>query len=48
MSFAELRDLLTSQLERRVEVERRSLITGSQDTAEDEAYFKEVFAGYVL
>lgn len=48
MSFIELRDLLAKQLDQRVEAERRQAAGGGQGTTEDDAYFKEVFAGLVL
>lgn len=48
MSFAELRDLLAQPLDQRVEAERNQTPGGSQAAAEDDAYFKEVFAGLVL
>ncbi|MBS0345758.1 MAG: hypothetical protein JSR69_04795 [Proteobacteria bacterium] len=48
MSFIELRDLLAKQLDQRVEAERHNILGGSQNTAEDDAYFKEVFSGNVL
>lgn len=48
MSFTELRDLLAKQLEQRVETERHQTANGKQLVTEDDAYFKEVFAGLVL
>jgi len=48
MSFTELRDLLAKQLELRVEAERHQTANGKQLATEDDAYFKEVFAGLVL
>lgn len=48
MSFIELRDLLAKQLDQRVAAERLQASGGSQEATEDDAYFKEVFAGLVL
>lgn len=48
MSFIDLRDLLVKQLDQRVEAERLQATGGSQGTTEEDAYFKEVFAGLVL